>query len=99
MDVGVCSIIVALITGICSIITAIIWGYIPKQRKVEIQRLRKELLDVYVGAYNLKIIEDDLEKELGISRSKARKGIIITEKLERARIEKRINQLQSMIEK
>ena len=51
MDTGIASIIVASITGISSIVTAIIWGYIPKQRKVQIEKLQKELLDVYIDQY------------------------------------------------
>jgi len=98
MDIGVSSIIVSLIIGASSIITAFIWGYIPKKRKSEIQRLRKELLDVYIGVYNLKIVEDDLETELGISKQHARRGLIITDKLQKNRIEKRIEQLKSLID-
>lgn len=97
MDIGICSIIVALITGVSSIITAIIWGYVPKKRKEEIVKLQKELLEVYVGAYNLKIIEEMLEEEAGISKRKARRGIQITNKLERSKIEKRIAQLNSAL--
>lgn len=97
MDIGICSIIVALITGVSSIITAIIWGYVPKKRKEEIVKLQKELLEVYEGAYNLKFIEERLEKETGISKRKARQGIKITNKLERSKIEKRIAQLNSAL--
>lgn len=95
MDYGLCSIIVALITGISSIITAIIWGYVPKRRQEEVVRLKKELLDVYMGAYNLKVIEDLLEEESGISKQEARRGLIITSRLEKGRIEKRLTQLKS----
>ena len=95
MDYGLCSIIVALITGLSSIITAIIWGYVPKKRKEEIARLKKELLDVYMGAYNLKVIEESLEEDVGISKQEARRGLIITSRLEKGRIEKRITQLKS----
>ena len=97
MDIGICSIIVALITGVSSIITAIIWGYVPKKRKEEIVKLQKELLEVYVGAYNLKIIEEMLEEEAGISEQTARQGIQITNKLEKSKIEKRIAQLNSAL--
>ena len=38
------SIAVALITGLCSIITAVIWGYAPRKRKEEIEKLKKKLL-------------------------------------------------------
>lgn len=98
MDIGVSSIVVSLIIGASSIITAFIWGYIPRKRKNEIQKLRKELLEVYIGVYNLKIVEDDLETELGISKQEARRGLIITEKLQKNRIEKRIEQLKSLID-
>lgn len=96
MDYGLCSIIVALITGLSSIITAIIWGYVPKRRQEEVVRLKKELLDVYMGAYNLKVIEDLLEEEESrISKQEARRGLIITSRLEKGRIEKRLTQLKS----
>lgn len=95
MDYGLCSIIVALITGLSSIITAIIWGYVPKRRQEEVVRLKKELLDVYMGAYNLKVIEDLLEEESRISKQEARRGLIITSRLEKGRIEKRLTQLKS----
>ena len=97
MDIGICSIIVALITGISSIITATIWGYIPKRRKEEIKKLQKELLDVYIGAYNLKVVEETLEEEYGVSKIEARKDVIITDRLQKAKIEKRIAQLESII--
>ena len=97
MDTGIASIIVASITGISSIVTAIIWGYIPKQRKVQIEKLQKELLDVYIDAYNLKAVEERLETENGISKLSARKGVIISSRLEKGRIEKRIAQLQSTL--
>ncbi|MBR6841287.1 MAG: hypothetical protein IKM77_03170 [Prevotella sp.] len=97
MDIGICSIMVALITGISSIITAIIWGYIPKKRREEIIQLRKELLEVYIGVYNLKTVEENLEAELGMSKKTARKGLIITDRLQKNKIEKRIAQLNSSI--
>ena len=97
MDIGICSIIVALITGVSSIITAIIWGYVPKKRKEEIVKLQKELLEVYVGAYNLKIIEEMLEEEAGITKQNARQVSQITNKLEKSKIEKRIAQLNSAL--
>lgn len=97
MDIGICSIIVALITGVSSIITAIIWGYVPKKRKEEIVKLQKELLEVYEGAYNLKIIEEMLEEEADIPKRTARRGIQITNKLEKSKIEKRIAQLNSAL--
>ena len=95
MDTGIASIIVAIITGISSIVTAIIWGYTPKQRKVQIEKLQKELLDVYIDAYNLKAVEERLEAENDIPKPSARKGVIISSRLEKGRIEKRIAQLQS----
>lgn len=97
MDIGICSIIVALITGISSIVTAIIWGYVPKKRTQEIKRLRRELLEVYIGAYNLKAVEESLEAEFGVSKTIARKDLVITEKLERKKIEKRIQTLQQLV--
>ena len=50
-----------------------------------------------MGAYNLKIIEEMLEEEAGISKQKARQGIQITNKLEKSKIEKRIAQLNSAL--
>lgn len=97
MDTGIASIIVASITGISSIVTAIIWGYIPRQRKVQIKKLEQELLDVYTDAYNLKAVEERLEMENGISKQSARNGVIISSRLEKGRIEKRIAQLQSAL--
>lgn len=98
MDIGVASIIVAIITGISSIITAVIWGYIPRKRLEENERLRKELLEIYMGAYNLKAIEEGLEGELGISKRKARQDLQITPKLQKSHIEKRITELQSKLD-
>ena len=98
MDIGISSIVVSLIIGVSSIITAFIWGYVPRKRQEEIQRLRKELLEVYIGVYNLKSVEEDLEAEAGISKQAARKGLNITEKLQRNRIEKRIEQLRLLTE-
>ena len=95
MDTGTASIIVAFITGISSIVTAIIWGYVPRQRKIQIKKLRQELLDVYVDAYNLKAVEERLETENGISKKSARDGVTISRRLEKGKIEKRIAQLQS----
>ena len=60
MDIGIASIIVALVTGVSSIVTAIIWGYVPRKRLEENKRLQKELLEIYMGAYNLKAIEEGL---------------------------------------
>lgn len=97
MDVGIASIVVALITGICSIITAIIWGYIPRNRKEEIKQLQNELLEVYIAAYNLKVVEEMLEDELEISKREARKNVQISEKLQKKRIERRITELQSKL--
>lgn len=98
MDIGVSSIVVSLIIGTSSIVTAFIWGYIPRKRKSEIQELRKELLDVYIGVYNLKIVEEDLETELGISKQDARRGLIITDRLQKNKIGKRIEELRSLID-
>lgn len=98
MDIGIAGIIVALITGISSIVTAIIWGYVPKQRKRLIKQLQKELLDVYIDVYNLKAVEECLEKENGISKSSAREGVAISSRLEKRRIEKRIAGLQSALQ-
>jgi hypothetical protein len=98
MDYGICSIIVAFIMGVCSIISAFCWGYVPKKRKEEIISLQKELLDVYIGVSTLKTIEENLESQLGISKQAARKGLIVTDRLQRNRIEKRIIQLQSIIQ-
>lgn len=53
---------------------------------------------MYIGVYNLKIVEGDLETELGISKQHARRGLIITDKLQKNRIEKRIEQLKSLID-
>lgn len=97
MDIGTVSIIVALITGVSSIITAIIWGYTPRKRHEEIKKLQKELIEVYGGVYNLKIVEEELERELGISKKAARKDLQITPKLQRSKIEKRISELQSKL--
>lgn len=92
------SIAVALITGVCSIITAVIWGYTPRKRKEEIEKLKKELLDVYMSAYNLKQVEEYLESEAGISKTEARKGYTISNRLEKSRIEKRIATLQNQLD-
>lgn len=97
MDIGLSSIIVASITGISSIITAIIWGYVPRKRNEEIKRLQKELLEIYIGAYNLKVVEERLEGELGISKREARQDLQITKKLQKSNIEKRISMLQSKL--
>ena len=40
MDIGIASIIVALVTGVSSIVTAIIWGYVPRKRLEENKRLQ-----------------------------------------------------------
>nr|WP_297653464.1 hypothetical protein [uncultured Prevotella sp.] len=98
MDIGISSIIVASITGISSIITAIIWGYVPRKRNEEIKRLQKELIEVYGGVYNLKIVEEKLENELGISKAEARKGINIPKSFETKRLEKRTLELQSKLD-
>lgn len=95
MDIGLSSIIVTSITGLSSIITAIIWGYVPRKRSEEIKKLQKELLEIYNGAYKLKVIEERLEGELGISKRKARQDLQITPKLQKSYIEKRISMLQS----
>ena len=50
----------------------IIWGYVPRQRKIQIKKLRQELLDVYTDAYNLKTVEERLETENGISKKSLR---------------------------
>jgi hypothetical protein len=97
MDIVICSVIVAFITGVSSIITAIIWGYTPKRCKEELENLRQELLDVYKGAYNLKIVGESLEADLDISKQEARKGLIFTNRLQKSRIEKRIEQLESLV--
>ncbi len=97
MDIGLSSIIVASITGISSIITAIIWGYVPRKRNEEIKRLQKELLEIYIGAYNLKVVEERLEGELGISKREARQDLQISPKLQKSNIEKRISMLQSKL--
>lgn len=86
MNAETASIVVALITGISSIITAIIWGYVPRKRIEQIKILRRELLDVYVGVYNLKVVEERLEGELGISKIEARKGISIPKSFETKRL-------------
>ena len=98
MTAELASVIVALITGISSIMTAIIWGYIPRKRKIQIQKLRKELLDVYTDVYSLKIVEERLEKENNISKQAAREGLLISPRVEKMRVEKRIAQLQSDLE-
>lgn len=98
MDIGIASIIVALVTGVSSIVTAIIWGYVPRKRLEENKRLQKELLEIYMGAYNLKAIEEGLEGELGISKRKARQNLQITPKLPKSHIEKRITELQSKLD-
>ncbi len=97
MDIGLSSIIVASITGISSIITAIIWGYVPRKRNEEIKRLQKELLEIYIGAYNLKVVEERLEGELGISKREARQDLQISPELQKSNIEKRISMLQSKL--
>ena len=66
--------------------------------RAENKRLQKELLEIYMGAYNLKAIEEGLEGELGISKRKARQNLQITPKLQKSHIEKRITELQSKLD-
>lgn len=70
---------------------------LPKNRREEIIQLRKELLDVYTGVYNLKTVEKNLEAELGMPKKTSRKGLIISDRLQKSKIEKRIAQLNSSI--
>ncbi len=72
MDAAIASVIVAVIMGTASIVTAIIWGYVPRKRKDEIEKLRKELFKVYTGVRELKKLEDYLENKYDITKRTAR---------------------------
>jgi hypothetical protein len=48
--------------------------------------------------YNLKIVEERLEEENGVSKKAAREGLLITPLIGRKRIEGRISQLQSILQ-
>lgn len=92
---------IGLVVGVLGVIAAIIWGYIPKKRNETIEGLtsklnntRKELLSLYEDVYQLIQIEDFLEKDSGISKQQARKGFTISNRCERARIERRIDDLK-----
>ena len=98
MSTELASIIVAIIMGTSSIVTAIIWGYVPRKRTQQIKKLQRELLEVYIDVYNLKIVEERLEEENGVSKKAAREGLLITPLIGRKRIEGRISQLQSILQ-
>ena len=90
MTAELASIIVALITGISSIVTAIIWGAVPRTRKNQIKKLRKELLEIYTDVYNLKVVGERLEEDNDVPKHIAREGLKISPRIEKRRIEKRI---------
>ena len=70
---------------------------IPRQRKETIDKLRKELYEVYKGVEQLKQLEESLEQQLGISKQSARKDVEIPERFQSARLMNRINQLENQI--
>lgn len=97
MDLGLASIIASIIVAIGGIVVSIICVAIPRQRKDTIDKLRKELYDVYKDVEQLKQVEESLEQQLGVSKQVARKDVVISERLESARLTKRINQLEKQI--
>lgn len=97
MDLGLASIIASLVVATGAIIVSIICVTIPRQRKETIDKLRKELLDVYKGVEQLKKVEESLEQQFGVSKQTARKDLKLPEKFENARLTKRIIQLENQL--
>lgn len=97
MDIGIASIVASIILSASGIVASIIFSYVPRQRKETINKLRKELYEVYKGVEQIKQVEESLEKKFGVSKQNARKDVIIPERFEKTRLTKRINQLEKQI--
>ncbi len=98
MDIGIASVIIALILGVSGIGISVLLGYVPRKRKSEIIRTKKELLQLYQDVLQLLEEEKMLLEEAEISKLKARRDRIISSHCEPARIKKRIKELESQMQ-
>ncbi len=97
MDIGIASIIVALLLSTGGIVISFMFGHIPRKRKDEIVRTKKELLQLYKDVLQLLEEEKMLLEETEMSKLKARKDRVISSRCEPARIKKRIKELESQM--
>ena len=97
MDLGIANIIASSIIAAVGITVSIICVATPRIRKIELDNLRKELLDTLHGVEEMKKLEKSLEEQAGVSKREARKGYNSPEKFENARLQKRINQLENQL--
>lgn len=94
MDIGIASIIVALLLSIGGIVISFMFGYIPRKRKDEIVRTKKELLQLYQDVLQLLDEEKMLLEEADVSKLKARRDRVISSRCEPTRVKKRIKELE-----
>lgn len=85
----------SFITGLLGVITGVIFNYVPRLRKEKLQKLRKELLEVYKDVECLIQIESNLLQKSNISKIQARKGFSISKRCEPKRLANRIKELES----
>ncbi|MBO7315895.1 MAG: hypothetical protein J6U44_01835 [Paludibacteraceae bacterium] len=68
MTLELSNIIASSIIGFSGIITGIIFNYIPRKRNEKIQKLQKELLEVYKDVESLIQIESELLQKSNMSK-------------------------------
>ena len=94
MDTGV---IIALILGVSSIVSSVVFGYVPRKRKSEIDRVKGELLAVYKDIDNLLKEEKNLMGKCGVGKKTARAGVKISKRCEPQKVKRRIEELESQV--
>ena len=83
--------------AICGIIAAYYWGYVPRKRQEKINQLHKELLDCYCDIYYLLQIEKDYIEEDKLSKKTTREDRHLSDRSKPSNVDKRIEELKSLI--
>lgn len=98
MDASIISSLILSGSGIItSLILGYMFGYLPRQRKIKIISLQKELLRIYSDVLEFHKLENDLLLNANISKNMARKNFRISHNSENKRVQKRIIELENQI--
>lgn len=85
--------------AVSGVFAAIFWGYIPRQKEKVIKQLQKELFDCYCDIYNLLEIEKAYMADEMLSKKAVRKDRKLTSRSEPAKVNSRLNELRTLVNK
>jgi len=85
------------IIAIGGIYVAYYYGYRPKKKQEQIDRLQKELLECYQNINSLLVIESDYLTEESIGKQTTRKGLYTTKIIEPKNVQRRIEELSQTL--